>query len=168
MTTQPSSRKWHVVIALAIVILDRITKWGVQRHITLHDTISVIPGFFQLTHIENTGAAFGLFANSSSSLKLVVLIAFSIVALAVVVVLLWRSNYAHWTTGVALSLILGGAIGNLWDRLIAGRVVDFLELYVRSFHWPAFNVADSAIVVGAFLLMSEILFSKAPATKTVS
>ncbi len=88
---------------------------------------------------------------------------FSIVALAIVSVLLWRNNHSMNSTGIGLALILGGAVGNLWDRLLSGRVVDFLLFYVGQYQWPAFNVADSAIVVGAGLLVIEILFGKSPA-----
>jgi len=88
---------------------------------------------------------------------------FSIVALVVVTALLWRNSHAMTTTGVGLALILGGAIGNLWDRLLNGRVVDFLLFYIGRYQWPAFNVADSAIVCGAGLLAIEILFAKTPA-----
>jgi signal peptidase II len=88
------------------------------------------------------------------------LIAFSVVALLVVSVLLWKNNHAHIATGIGLSLIMGGAVGNLWDRLARGRVVDFLLFYIKRYQWPVFNLADSAIVVGAGLLVLEILFAK--------
>ena len=88
---------------------------------------------------------------------------FSILALAVVSALLWKNSHSMTTTGVGLALILGGAVGNLWDRLLAGHVVDFLDFYLGSYHWPAFNIADSAIVIGALLLVAEILFAKSPA-----
>ena len=87
----------------------------------------------------------------------------SILALAVVSALLWKNSHSMTTTGVGLALILGGAVGNLWDRLLTGRVVDFLDFYLGSYHWPAFNVADSAIVIGALLLVAEILFARSPA-----
>ena len=88
------------------------------------------------------------------------LIGFSGIALVVVAVLLWKNNDAHIATGVGLSLIMGGALGNLWDRLVRGRVVDFLLVYVKQYQWPVFNLADSAIVIGAGLLILEILFAK--------
>ena len=91
------------------------------------------------------------------------LVLFSLVALVVVSALLWKNSHAMTSTGVGLALILGGAVGNLWDRLLSGHVVDFLDFYLGSYHWPAFNIADSAIVVGALLLVAEILFSKSPA-----
>ncbi|HXW92584.1 MAG TPA: signal peptidase II [Terriglobales bacterium] len=156
-------RRFHFLIALLVVLLDRSTKWIVAKEISLHDGIAVIPGFFRLTRVENRGAAFGLFADSPAQWKIAMLVLFSIVALVVVSTLLWRNSHAMTTTGIGLALILGGAVGNLWDRLFNGRVVDFLLFYVGRYQWPAFNVADSAIVCGAGLLVIEIFFAKAPA-----
>lgn len=147
----------HLLIALAIFIFDRITKWLVIRNIILDDTVSVIPGFFRLTHLENPGAAFSLFAESPSLLKTALLVAISVAALVVVGLLLWKRRDAFNATTIALSLILGGALGNLWDRLAFGKVTDFLDFYVGIHHWPPFNVADSAIVAGALLLMLRML-----------
>jgi len=161
-------RKYHFLIAFLVVSLDRLAKLSVERNISLHDSISVIPGFFRLTHVENRGAAFGLFADSPSEWKIAVLVLFSLVDLVIVSALLWKNSHAMTTTGVGLALILGGAIGNLWDRLVSGHVVDFLLFYVGQYQWPAFNVADSAIVIGAGLLVFEILFTKSPAHEKVS
>jgi len=169
MTRNPAMRTFYLVVAIGVVLFDRLAKWLVATHISLHDTIDIIPGFFRLTHLENSGAAFGLFADSPSQWKLTILVVFSLVALAVVTVLLWKNSYVLTSTGVGLALILGGAIGNLWDRVIDGHVVDFLLFYVKQYQWPAFNVADSAIVVGALLLVAEILFSKpAPSEQVVT
>src|SRR5881397_3607474 len=162
MTTS-TTRGFHFVIALLVIVLDRAAKWTIARNISLHESIQVIPGFFRITHVENRGAAFGLFADSPSEWKIAVLVLFSIVALVIVSALLWRNSNSMSTTGVGLALILGGALGNLWDRLVSGRVVDFLLFYVGQYQWPAFNVADSAIVIGAGLLVFEILFTKSPA-----
>ena len=156
-------RRFHFLIALLVVLLDRATKWVVAKHISLHDGIQVIPSFFRITHVENRGAAFGLFADSPAQWKIAMLVLFSIVALIVVTALLWRNSHAMTSTGIGLALILGGAVGNLWDRLLTGRVVDFLLFYIGQYQWPAFNVADSAIVCGAGLLVIEILFAKTPA-----
>ena len=153
-------RKYHFLIALFIVALDRFSKWIVATHLTLHDSISVIPGFFRIIHAENPGAAFGLFSESPSDLKAGILIFFSVVALLIVSALLWKSSHRFTASGLGLALILGGAIGNLWDRVLTRHVVDFLLFYVGQYQWPAFNVADSAIVVGAGLLVLEMLFTK--------
>jgi signal peptidase II len=159
-------RRFHLLIALGVLLLDRYTKWLVARDISVHDSITVIKRVFYITHVENRGAAFGLFADSPSEWKIGLLVLFSIVALVIVSALLWKSSHTVTATGVGLSLILGGALGNLWDRLLNGRVVDFLLVYIGSYQWPAFNIADSAIVVGAGLLVFEILFAKAPAEKS--
>jgi signal peptidase II len=155
-------RGYHFLIALSVVLADRFSKWLVGRNITLHDSIVVIPGMFRLTHVQNRGAAFGLFDDSPNEWKITVLVMFSIVALVVVTALLWKNGHSLNATGVGLSLVLGGAIGNLWDRLAERYVVDFFDFYIGSYHWPAFNVADSAIVIGALLLVAEILFAKNP------
>ena len=156
------ARGLHVAIAFGVLALDRFSKWLVASRLSLHDTITVIPGFFRITHVENSGAAFGLFSDSSFEWKLTLLILFSVLALGVVSVLLWKNSHMVNATGTALSLILGGALGNLWDRMISGHVVDFLDFNFGSYHWPSFNVADSAIVVGAVLLVGDIVFSKTP------
>jgi signal peptidase II len=155
-------RKYHFLIALFVIALDRVTKRTIAHRLSLHDSITVIPGFFRIIHAENPGAAFGIFADSPSQWKVGLLIAFSVVALLIVSMLLWRNSHRMTTTGIGLALILGGAVGNLWDRLVSRRVVDFLLFYVGQHQWPAFNVADSAIVVGALLLVFEILFTKSP------
>ena len=159
-------RKYFFLIAAIVLLLDRIAKWAVAGSIALHDSVVVIPGFFRLTHVQNTGAAFGLFAESSAQWKLGALVMFSVLALIVVSAMLWKNSHSLSTTTIGLSLILGGAMGNLWDRMFTGHVVDFLDFYLGSYHWPAFNVADSAIVVGAVLLVSEIIFAR-PANETL-
>ena len=152
-------RKYHILIAASVVMLDRLSKWLVAQKIGLSDSVDIIPGLFRLTHVQNKGAAFGLFSESPSEWKVAMLILFSVAALAVVSALLWKNGNAMNATAVALSLVFGGALGNLWDRVATGRVVDFLDFYVGSHHWPAFNIADSAIVVGALLLLSEIFLA---------
>ena len=162
--TNSSARATHFLLALFVVLLDRWTKRLVAAHIAMYTHIQVIPGFFRITHTENTGAAFSLFADSPSHWKTAMLISFSVVAMIVVSVLLWKQSRALTMTGIALSLILGGAVGNLWDRVASGRVVDFLLFYVKTYQWPVFNLADSAIVVGASLLVLEIIFGQPKTT----
>jgi signal peptidase II len=158
--SKKSARLYYLLIVIVVVLLDRWSKRLVARRISLYTHIQIIPGFFRLTHTENTGAAFSLFADSPAPWKTALLIGFSVVALVVVSVLLWKNHPAHMVSGIGLSLIMGGALGNLWDRLTSGRVVDFLLFYVRRYQWPVFNLADSAIVVGAGLLIMEIVFAK--------
>jgi signal peptidase II len=152
------ARAVHLLLAVLVVLADRWTKHLVAARIVMYNHIQIIPGFFRITHTENTGAAFSLFADSRSHWKTSALIAFSVVALVIVVGLLWKQKQPLTTTGIALSLILGGAFGNLWDRVASGRVVDFLLFYIGQHQWPVFNLADSSIVIGACLLVVEILF----------
>ena len=143
-------------ISFAVVVLDQITKAIVAARIPLHDTIPVIRGFFDLTHVKNTGAAFGLFASLSSPARATIL---TIVAGGVfLAVLAWSltSPVALTRLQIALALVLGGAVGNLIDRVRFRSVTDFLRFYVDRWEWPSFNVADSAISVGVVLLAWDI------------
>ena len=151
--------KNSVLIIVAILVLDRFTKWLVIQKIPLYSNISLIPGFFRLTHLENTGAAFSLFADSPSPWAARLLVLFSLMAVIVISTLLWKSKGILNFTTLSLALVLGGALGNLWDRLIYGHVTDFLDVYIGSYHWPPFNVADSAIVLGAVFLAGRALFA---------
>ncbi len=150
-------RKYQFLIIAAVIALDRLTKWLVIRHLPEAREIPVIPGLFQLSHWENTGAAFSMFADSSSPWRTLGLIGFAVAALLVVGFLLWKSGSALNAITVSLALIMGGASGNLWDRVAKGTVTDFLDFYIGQHHWPPFNVADSAIVVGSLLLMWKIM-----------
>lgn len=156
--TKNTARSVHFLLALIVILLDRWSKRMVAARIPMYKQNTIIPGFFDITHTENTGAAFSLFADSPAHWKTAMLITFSVVAMIVVSILLWKQSRALTMTSIALSLILGGAVGNLWDRVASGRVVDFLLLYVKTYRWPVFNLADSAIVIGASLLVLEIIF----------
>jgi signal peptidase II len=153
-----SSRVLWVVIAVVVFVGDQVTKARVEDAIPENTTVSVLPHFFNLVHTKNPGAAFGLFSDSPAPWKTVLLIVVSSVLLAMVIAVMGRNQQLRWGTGVGLALILGGALSNLFDRIRFGRVVDFLDFYYRSYHWPAFNLADSAIVVGAGLLVLRLLF----------
>jgi signal peptidase II len=161
MPTNSSGRdmRWLMfLIAALVVVLDRVTKLWIVGHIRAGSAIVVISRVFRLTHVLNTGAAFSMFESSASPLLVRnLLIAFSIAAIVVVLVLIWRMGRTVTLTAVALALILGGAVGNLYDRVRYHFVVDFLEVHIVHYHWPDFNVADSAIVVGACLLLLEML-----------
>ena len=155
--TNTSTRALHYLLALAVVALDRWSKLAVVHTSPLSAMRPVIPRFFKLTHTENPGAAFSLFANSTGPWASRALVVFSIIALAVVASLLWKQTRLLSQTAIAFSLIMGGALGNLWDRIAHGRVVDFLLFYVGQYEWPVFNLADSCIVIGAGLLALSIL-----------
>lgn len=154
-------RKYLLLISALIIVLDRITKWMVIAKIPLYREIEVIPGMFQLTHLENPGAAFSMFANVHGPWASRALLLFSFVAACVMAFFLWKLGDRLSLLTVSLALFLGGTIGNLWDRVWLGRVTDFLDFYVGTHHWPPFNVADSAIVVAAILLAVQVLFMPA-------
>jgi signal peptidase II len=162
--TQTYHQRWKgydFLLALAVFFFDQVTKHLVATRVTLNTGwIDVIPNFFAITHVQNRGAAFSLFSDGTSSWKLGMLICFSVVAMVGISWYLWKGRHAYATTGFALALILGGAVGNLWDRLLHGRVTDFLHVYLGEYSWPDFNVADSAIVIGALLLIAEVIFAK--------
>jgi signal peptidase II len=161
MSTASPARdmRWLMLaIAAMVVLFDRVTKIWIVSHIKLGHAIVVIPKVFRLTHVLNTGAAFSMFEGSTSpTLVRNLLIGFSIVAVVVVLLLIGKIGRSITLTSVALALILGGAVGNLYDRVRFAYVVDFLEVHIVHYHWPDFNVADSAIVVGACLLLLEML-----------
>jgi len=154
------SRVVYAAIAVLVFIGDQATKAMVEASIPERDVIPVIPKFFNLTHVKNVGAAFGLFSDSPAPWKEDLLIAVSAGLLATVAVIVWRSRQITWESGVGLALILGGALSNLVDRIRWGRVTDFLDFYFNSYHWYTFNLADSAIVVGAGFLILQVIFSE--------
>jgi signal peptidase II len=144
-----------VGLAAFIFALDRLTKWYVEQHISFSDDYKIIPGLFDMIHSENRGMAFGVFNDSESPWRTLALIVLSIGAMIAVSVMLWRAKGLDTRMYWALALILGGAGGNLYDRMITGRVTDFLLFYIGEHQWPAFNVADSAVVVGCGLLILD-------------
>lgn len=153
------SRLAYIVIAAAVFVGDQATKALVERRVPLYAVIPVIPHFFNLTHTQNTGAAFGLLSDSPTPWKTAALVMVSALLIATVAGVVWKSRRLEWEAGVGLSLILGGAVSNLLDRIRLGRVIDFLDFYYRSYHWFTFNLADSAIVAGAFFLILQVLFT---------
>ncbi len=158
---QRDARPWLLVIALLVIVLDRISKIVVAKKIAMGSAITVIPHIFRITHVLNTGAAFSMFAESASPMAVRVgLIAFSVIAVCVVLAMLWRYGRTWSLAGIGFALVLGGAIGNLYDRAVLHYVVDFLEVHIVGYHWPDFNVADSAISVGAVLLLIEMLLPR--------
>jgi signal peptidase II len=154
------SQYLYVVIGALVFAGDQATKSMVVGSIPEHAVVPVIPQFLNLTNVSNAGAAFGLFSDSPSAWKTGLLIFVSAALLLSVLSFVWRVRRLQWEAGVGLALILGGAFSNLFDRVRAGRVIDFLDLYFRSYHWYTFNLADSAIVVGAVFLVLQVAFSE--------
>jgi signal peptidase II len=151
-----------VIVSLAVLAADRLTKSLVERLTISGWRRAVIPGFFDLVHTRNPGIAFGLLADSRLPWMRLALIGLSLVAAAAMAWLLLAGRAGGQRSRAGIALILGGAAGNLFDRLLDGGVVDFILIYFRGFEWPAFNVADSAIVVGASLVLLELLFARHP------
>jgi len=157
-------RAHYLTISALVVLLDAATKWIVATSIDLHDSLTIIPNLFQIVHVRNSGAAFGIGANAESQLVPLVLNVGAVVVFCVVVVYALRTSLSDRVLQIGLHLILGGAIGNLVDRFRFGYVVDFLDFYVREHHWPAFNVADSAICIGIGLLFFDMRRKPEPVT----
>src|SRR5678816_4052864 len=132
-------------LAGVVFAFDRFTKWLIETSVSAFDTHTIIPGFFDIVHARNRGAAFSMFADSTSPWRPFFLVGLSLVALALVAWMLRNAERLDRPTALGLSLILGGALGNVFDRIVSGAVTDFLDFYVGDLHWPAFNVADSAI-----------------------
>jgi signal peptidase II len=137
-----------LVIAGLVVALDQLTKWIIMTHLPLFENIPVINGFFSITHLQNPGGAFGIFAQAGPGLRRFFFLGVTIFAMGLVYHFYRTAPGGHPSLSFAFALIFGGAAGNLIDRVRFGEVVDFLDFYVNGWHWPAFNVADSAISIG--------------------
>ena len=150
------------VIAGSICILDQLAKAVIIYSMPLYHTVAVVPGFFNITHLQNPGIAFGLLAGNSSQLRHIIFLISSLAAMGLIFYLYAKTPPQQRLLEIGLALILGGAIGNAVDRIRLGRVIDFLDVYIKDFHWPAFNVADSAITVGIIIFIYHLLFNKLP------
>jgi len=147
-------------LAIFAAVLDFLSKQAVLKNIKPYEIIPVINDFFNLTLTFNTGIAFGIFSSLSSEIRSTLVISLTLLAILAVFSFLSRLNYRGPLANVAFGLILGGAFGNILDRIQYGAVVDFLDFYISTYHWPAFNLADSFICIGVTLL----LFYKTPET----
>ncbi len=146
-------------IACFVLALDQLTKYFASKSMQLHETIVVVPGFFNLTHVRNRGAAFSILSDMPYAFRMVFFVSVTLIAVGVIFALIRKTEEKALVW--AFSLIAGGAIGNLIDRVrLSGEVVDFIQWYYKSFYWPSFNVADSAISVGVVLLAVDMLFKK--------
>ncbi len=152
-------RKYWVLLifCVGILLLDQWTKSMVVEKLPLYHRVEVIQGFFNLTHVRNTGGAFGIFGGQKSSTGSLVFVIVSLIAIGAIIFLFIKIKESERTLALSFSLVLSGALGNLIDRLRYGEVVDFLDFHLSDYHWPAFNVADSAICIGIGLLALELL-----------
>ncbi len=152
-------RKYWVllVFCIGILLLDQWTKSLVVQKLPLYQRVELIQGFFNLTHVRNTGGAFGIFGGEKGGLGSILFVVVSLIAIGAIVFLFLKIKENEKTLALSFSLILSGAIGNLIDRLRFGEVVDFLDFHLSTYHWPAFNVADSAICIGIGLMALELL-----------
>lgn len=153
--------RFAIVVAL-VVMLDQLSKTMVLTYIPLHKIITVIPGFFNLTHVHNPGGAFSFMAQNNSPLRHWIFLGAAILALCLILYFYHQTPKTHPLLAAALAMIFGGAVGNLIDRVRFGEVVDFLDVYVTTFHWPTFNVADSSVVVGVCVFIGHMIFKKIP------
>jgi signal peptidase II len=142
---------------LAVFALDRVTKYLVEQNLSPEDVKTAIPGFLDIVKSQNPGVAFGILAGATSPFRTTMLIVFSLAAVASVGAMIWRSAKLDMPTAIGLALIFGGAMGNIFDRIIHGSVTDFLDAHIGNHHWYTFNVADSAISVGASLILLGML-----------
>lgn len=163
-------RVWTLLVTLGVVVLDRASKHWIETAVSDWQTIPVIPGLFQIVHTRNTGIAFGLFAGESGEDSSPLLLGLTCTVMLFIAWLLWNASRpnsaAHWTLKSALALVLGGAIGNFYDRVVFGSVTDFLDFYWGRHHFPVFNVADSAITVGACLLLLNLWYASRESAST--
>ena len=155
----PTGLRW-VWLSLAIVFLDRLTKAVIETQTSEAWRHELIPNFLYLVHSRNPGIAFSLFANSSSPALRILLIAGAVAIIAAIAGLLVASRNLSTRNAAGIALLLGGATGNVTDRILHGGVTDFIEVFLGTYRWPAFNVADSAITIGAMLLIFEVLFTR--------
>ena len=157
MTDQTRQRGFYLWIAGAIVALDQVAKALVDRYMDLHESHTIVEGLARLTYVQNRGAAFGILSDADLPYQSVLFSLISIIALGAIGVYAWKLPIASRLPQAALALIMGGAVGNLLDRIRLGYVIDYVDVYWGRHHWPAFNVADSAISVGVALLVLDII-----------
>ena len=152
-------RKYWVLLifCLGILLLDQATKYMVVQKLPLYRRVEVIQGFFNLTHVRNTGGAFGIFGGEKGGIGSILFVAVSLIAVGAILYLFTKVKESEKILALSFSLILSGALGNLIDRLRYGEVVDFLDFYLSTYHWPAFNISDSAICIGIGLMAIEVL-----------
>ncbi|MCG6894572.1 MAG: signal peptidase II [Desulfobacteraceae bacterium] len=158
----PSKIGRLMVVAGLVLLLDQLAKAWILHHLPLYHSIPVLPGWFELTHVQNPGGAFGFLAGHHPGIRGAVFLFFSGLAAVLVLFFYFKTPKTHFMLAAGFALIFGGALGNLVDRLRFGKVVDFLDVHYGTYHWPAFNIADSAITVGIGIFLLHIVTGKLP------
>ena len=148
------------IITIPVIVLDQFTKFYIQKSIKLHQSIKVIDGLFDITYVLNKGAAFSFLADKPEGFTIPFFVIVSVIAIGIIGFLFYQTKKNDYVSLIAFALLLGGSIGNLIDRIRHGAVTDFLDFYFHQYHWPAFNVADSAITTGVFLFLFSQIFAK--------
>jgi len=151
-------KKYWILLFLSLWILsvDQWTKYSIQKRLPLHHTVPVVKGFFNLTHVRNPGGAFGILGGEKVGIGSSLFVLVSLIAIGIILFLFYKVREDEDILALAFSLVLSGAIGNLIDRFRIGEVIDFFDFHISSFHWPAFNIADSSITIGIGLILVEI------------
>ncbi|WHN66500.1 signal peptidase II [Cysteiniphilum sp. QT6929] len=158
MSLRNNQLRW-VILSIIVIIIDLGTKYLASQNLTYGQPVEILP-FFNLTLLHNYGAAFSFLSNANTTWQVIVLSAIALIVAIVILIWLARLPKNKNLTACALALILGGALGNVYDRMIHGYVVDFLDFHINNYHWPAFNIADSAICIGAVILILMSFKSK--------
>jgi signal peptidase II len=148
------------IITIPVIVLDQFTKFYIQKSMKLHQSIKVIDGFFDITYVLNKGAAFSFLADKPEGFTIPFFVIVSVIAIGIIGFLFYQTKKNDYVSLIAFALLLGGSIGNLIDRIRHGAVTDFLDFYIQQYHWPAFNVADSAITTGISLLFFSLIFAR--------
>jgi signal peptidase II len=155
---------FFLIIAIPVVLLDQICKIFIEHSFFLHESVEIIPGFLNIVSVRNRGAAFGILRDHNSVVGIPIFLVIAFIAIVVIFYIYMREDEAFLWRRVGLCFILSGTFGNLIDRIRLGEVIDFIDIYVKSYHWPAFNVADSAITTGAVLIIVSLTF-QAPSSQ---
>lgn len=150
-------KKWYFSLIFLIIIVDQITKFIIKANFSLYEQVNIVKGFFKFIYIRNDGVIWGIFSNSKSHIIPVIITVLSIAALLTVFYIFAKTSISCRLELISLSFIMGGAVGNLIDRFFLGYVVDFIDIYIKSYHWPTFNIADSFISMGIVLLLISVL-----------
>jgi len=149
-----------IIVTLPVIVLDQLSKVYIQKTMKLHQTIKVIDGLFDITYVLNKGAAFSFLADKPEGFTIPFFVIVSVIAIGIIGFLFYKTEKSDYVSLIAFALLLGGSIGNLIDRIRHGAVTDFLDFYIQQYHWPAFNVADSAITTGISLFLFTQVFTR--------